>query len=151
MSHGRLILISVLKYFLTREHDYWTPYPHLDFSNRYIFCISLWNSWGLSSCRKSWQSNIPFLRYCRFVSLDTLRMGMAKRYMHLSKIKIISHVISKILQTWYFGYIGHAWPYQPKRTVSTYGQLWCLPACTITNFIPNFFFEIDIVIRYWFN
>ena len=48
--------------------------------------------WGnkiylLCECQKSQQSNIPFLKLCRFVILDT--WVMARRSMHIPKIKII--------------------------------------------------------------
>ena len=34
---------------------------------------------------------------------------MARMFMNILKSKIIQHVISKILQTCYVGYFGHAW------------------------------------------
>ena len=58
---------------------------------------------------------------------------MARRSMHIPKIKIIQHIISKILQTCYFGYLGHAWPHQLK--MENFGM-------KKINFIPNFFLEI---------
>ena len=42
--------------------------------------VPIRNSSGLTGCKKSWESNISFLRYCRFIILDIL--GVAKTSMH---------------------------------------------------------------------
>ena len=63
----------------------------------------------------------------------------------MQKIVFISHFffenISKLLQTCYFGYYGHAWPHPPKAIAPTCKKLWCL-STTKNQLDPSIFWEL---------
>ena len=62
-----------------------------------------------------------------------------KNQLHSS---LFSWDIAKTLQTCYFGYFEHDWPWPQKLIASTWQKVWCLSACKKIHFIPPFFLEI---------
>ena len=63
----------------------------------------------------------------------------AKNQLHPS---LLFWDITKILQTYYFGYFEHVWPWPPKLIVINLYQSLMFICMKQINFIPPFFFEI---------
>ena len=72
---------------------------------------------------------------------------MALRSIHIPKIKIIYHVISKIVQTCYFGYFGHAYLCPKKNDRIHFYKALLFISMQKNNFIPHLFPEI--LLRYY--